>query len=63
MGVKPPQSHRGPRVSPHLGCQGLPGLDMLNAYNKLEYNVDLVIISDQGKILCFKINDILYLKQ
>lgn len=31
-----------PRVSPHLGCQGLLRLDMLNDYNNLEYNLDLV---------------------
>ena len=24
----------GSRFSLHLGCQGLPGLDMLNSYNK-----------------------------
>ena len=27
-------STEAPRLSPHLGCQGPPGLDMLNAYNK-----------------------------
>ena len=27
-------SIEAPRVSPQLGCQGVPVLDMLNAYNK-----------------------------
>ena len=33
-------SAEAPHFSPHLGCQGLLRLDMLNAYDNLEYNLD-----------------------
>ena len=42
MGGGGKTSAEAPRVSPHLGCQGLLRLDMLNDYNNLEYNLDLV---------------------